>query len=436
MLDNNIFWIVVTFITLILEWIVLKKVIDYTSDKRFSNFKNNIIISIIIIFASGLTVIDIFPNCRIIIFIIVTIVFYKYSYYESTVKCVLVSLIYWMILLGIDAVSMSSIIWVNSLEGMDILIKKNIYRLEAITLSKGILIGLLFLYYRLKVKIDISKKDVIYILIPIITNIFSFLVIFQYIFEFNDINIIDSNQILIMSFLLLLSNISLILSLRKIIINNKLITESNIIKDKMKTQYSHYTNMKESQSKVRELHHDIKNHIACLKSRTLSNNNVNKYIDSIEKELDNYDKDFNTGNMILDIILNEKNKICKENNINIIVDINFSRCNFIDLIDVCSIFSNILDNAIEACTKVETCKREVILRGNIVNNIFIIRIENSKINKLNIKNNNIETDKKNKFLHGLGIRSVKNSVQKYNGEVAINYTENKFIMKIIIPLRE
>ncbi|MEN2259601.1 GHKL domain-containing protein (plasmid) [Paraclostridium benzoelyticum] len=44
------------------------------------------------------------------------------------------------------------------------------------------------------------------------------------------------------------------------------------------------------------------------------------------------------------------------------------------------------------------------------------------------------TDKKDKFLHGLGIKSIKQSVKKYNGEVVIDYTEDKFILNILIPI--
>lgn len=63
-----------------------------------------------------------------------------------------------------------------------------------------------------------------------------------------------------------------------------------------------------------------------------------------------------------------------------------------------------------------------------------MKVENSKINKINIKNNKFMTDKDNKFSHGLGISSIKNSVKKYNGETVINYTDDRFIIKILIPI--
>ena len=435
MLENTYIWTIITIFTIALEWIVLKKMLIHTSTPRVSKFKINIILFLVVLFMIFINLLNIYPDYRIIISIGITIIFYKYICDENFIKLITISLIYWMILLGIDSLSMSLIVWINSLESMSQLIGLSIYRLQAICLSKSILIVVSICYCKIRINIDISKRDIGYIFVPIITNIISFFVIYRYVIEIKDIHILNNKELIIISFLLVLSNICLILSIRKIIVDNKLIAEGNLIKEKMKMQDTHYINIQKDHMRVRQLHHDIKNHIACIKGVTQSNNYATNYISSIENELDRYDNSFNTGNIILDIILNEKSKICKESNIKILIDINnFDTCNFIDTIDVCSIFSNILENAIEACEKISDFKKEIILRGTIVNDFFVIRIENTKQNKVNIKENYIKTDKKDTYLHGLGIKSVKDSVSKYNGEVVIDYSENRFIMKIFIPL--
>lgn len=53
---------------------------------------------------------------------------------------------------------------------------------------------------------------------------------------------------------------------------------------------------------------------------------------------------------------------------------------------------------------------------------------------MKFKNNKIKTDKKDPNLHGIGIKSIKTSVQKYDGEVFIDYQDYKFIVKIYIPM--
>ncbi|MFQ9311269.1 MAG: ATP-binding protein, partial [Paraclostridium sordellii] len=226
-------------------------------------------------------------------------------------------------------------------------------------------------------------------------------------------------------------NIFLIVIINKIIKNMKYETEMKALNDKLDMQYNHYLSIQESQMKVRKLYHDINNHMACI--RKIQNKDVNEYIDSINEELKDYKDTFNTENMILDIILNEKKYLCDVNNIKLFCDINFSKCDFIEMIDVSSIFSNILDNAIEACKKVEDT-RYINIRGTIVKYYYIIKCENSKNKKIHIKNKKIITSKKDKFLHGLGLRSIKSSLNKYNGDLEILDEENKFIINIYIPL--
>lgn len=435
MLDNNYIWILITIAIIILELILLNKIIIHTSDIRVSKLNLNITLTLLILFMAYISLVNVYPEYRVIMIMGLTIIYYKYICYENKIKVIIIPLIYWMILLGIDALSMSITVWINSLDSMSLLMDTNIYRLQAIILSKCVLIILVIYYCRCRINVDISKRDIGYMLIPIISNTVSFVVIYRYISEVNNTYILRGKELVILSCLLIISNICLILSIRKSILDNKMIAEGNLIKEKMKIQYTHYINAQQDYMKVRQLHHDIKNHIICIKGVIQSNQDATNYIDSIEDELDIYDNSFNTGNMILDIILNENSKICKESNIKLLIDINnIEICNFIDTIDICSIFSNIFDNAIEACEKISDSNREINLRGTIVNNFFVIRMENTKQNKMNIKNNYIKTDKKDTYLHGLGIKSVKNSVSKYNGEVVIDYSENSFIMKVFIPL--
>ena len=80
--------------------------------------------------------------------------------------------------------------------------------------------------------------------------------------------------------------------------------------------------------------------------------------------------------------------------------------------DISNIFSNMLNNAIEACQK----------------------IENSKTNKIKRAGSRFITEKKDDFVHGIGIRSIETSAKAYDGDVVIDYDDDKFMIKILIPL--
>ena len=119
------------------------------------------------------------------------------------------------------------------------------------------------------------------------------------------------------------------------------------------------------------------------------------------------------------------------------MDIDFSECGFIEITDICSIFSNMIDNAIEACLKIKDSNidKKIKLRGTLVNRFFVIKCKNTKVNNVNSKNNKLITDKKDLFLHGIGIDSIRSSVKKYNGNVEINLDKNSFTMIIYIPIQ-
>ncbi|WP_243142622.1 ATP-binding protein [Paraclostridium sordellii] len=233
--------------------------------------------------------------------------------------------------------------------------------------------------------------------------------------------------------LVVASIIIIILLFRRVIKENKEKTKNELMKNKLDMQYEHYLSVQKSHMKVKKLYHDINNHICCIDNLKNNNKEVSEYINNLKDEIKSFKDNYNTGNMILDIILNEKKYLCDVNNIKLFCDINFSKCDFIEMIDVSSIFSNILDNAIEACKKVEDT-RYINIRGTIVKDYYIIKCENSKNKKIHIKNKKIITSKKDKFLHGLGLRSIKSSLNKYNGDLEILDEENKFIINIYIPL--
>ncbi|UDN62477.1 ATP-binding protein [Clostridioides sp. ES-W-0016-02] len=437
MIKSNLFWNIFIAMSFIIEWFVCKKILDYTSIQKISNKRINLYMIGIIIFANIFYFFDVIPNIRVIISVMIMIAFYKISYRVRLTKAILISLMYWMLLMGIDALSMSLTIWINSIDDMSQMLTENIYRIESIVSGKTILLLILFLYKTLKIKlnIEINKKTLTYVIIPIIANIASFFAIFEYIFNPKTSgSLIHNYQLLIISIMLLLSSIILILVAKKLQEYNALIAENNMIKNVLHNKNEYYEDIEKKHLKTRLLSHDMKNHILCIKTMVKKGIDVTSYLDDLQMEIQSNNILFNTGNFILDAILSEKKEVCDKNNIELKIGINFGHCEAIELIDVCHIFSNILDNAIEACKKIEEGSKVICVKGDVLQNFYLIRVENTKVNEIITKNGQIVTDKKD-ALHGLGIKSIKNSVNKYGGNVVIEYDDKKFVVKIAIPLR-
>ncbi|WP_315167626.1 ATP-binding protein [Metaclostridioides mangenotii] len=236
-------------------------------------------------------------------------------------------------------------------------------------------------------------------------------------------------------YLLVLVNILLISIFLNSIKSEREKVKAEFVNEKLDMQHRYYLTVKESQEKMRQVYHDMNNHMENIKSLKNSSEDVNKYINNIEDEVGTKNI-YNTGNVLLDIIFHEKSKACMVNNIDFNVGIDFNKCDFIEMIDISSIFSNLIDNAIEACNKIDdnNIEKYIIIKSTFIKGYYVVRCENSKINKVIIKSNKIFTTKKDKFLHGIGLDSIKSSIKKYNGELKIKDSEFKFIATIHIPV--
>ncbi len=325
----------------------------------------------------------------------------------------------------------------------------------ALNLGMNFLIVFTGIYFLDKIqKLYNYNKYLLYISLTITVNIFILVLLNVLISSSNDLyrivinNNIEYNNILYMSkissfieyvfpYILGITNIILIFIVANSMKSEKEKAKLELVNEKLDMQYKYYLMVKESQEKMKQVYHDMNNHMENIRSLKNSSEDVNEYINNIEDEVKNNKNIYNTGNALLDIILYEKSKECIKNNIDFNVGIDFSKCEFIDMIDISSIFSNLIDNAIEACNKIDdnNIEKYITIKGTFIKSYYVVRCENSKINKVIIKNNKILTSKKDKFLHGIGVDSIKSSIKKYNGELKIKNSEFKFITSIHIPFK-
>ncbi len=423
----------ITIVSSIIEIWACKKVFDYTSKIKTNSMKLNIsfLISIFVIIFTFYLNID--PNIRVLICIISTYSIYKFNYRVNFTKSLIVVFSYWMLLIGIDALAMLLTLFLNNLDSMNLLLEENFYRYESLFISKVFLFFMLFIYKTTFNSVKIGRKE-IYLSIPIVSNLLSFIIFYKCIFSFVNISASTKFDIMIMALLLTASNIALIVGIVKMLRDNKKYLELLKLQEKTNLEHNYYQNVKNNYIKTKELYHDMKNHLICIKEMSKNNYDTSNYIKNLEKKLDKYNNMFDTGNIALNIILKEKKELCMKKEIRFITGIDFTQCNFINEEDVCSIFSNAIDNAIEACDKIKEGNKSISLQGRLINNFFAIKISNTKSNTIIEKNKCLITSKKNKEFHGLGIKSIKNTLEKYSGTSTIEFTDTMFALNILIPL--
>ena len=94
--------------------------------------------------------------------------------------------------------------------------------------------------------------------------------------------------------------------------------------------------------------------------------------------------------------------------------------------DLCVIVSNLFDNAIEACEYVKRDEKDIFISMKSTDVLYVIKIVNSMEIKPVKKNHKYYTIKEDQDIHGIGLESVRASVEKYQGTLLLDYTENQF----------
>lgn len=98
--------------------------------------------------------------------------------------------------------------------------------------------------------------------------------------------------------------------------------------------------------------------------------------------------------------------------------------------DLCTVFSNLLSNAIASANQVEESREpEIIIRFMGGNSYFSITVSNSVME--------VDVDKKSKRKdrnHGHGIHNIKETVEKYNGNFEQNIEGDMFISSVYFPI--
>lgn len=428
-------WNIIDTITAYIDWIIFFSIMNLNGTKKISNIRYLLRVSIILFCMGLINISNMFPNTKIVLCIVTGILFCKFSYENSIAKSIIMNLLFWLELMFIEVISTGVVVMLNNLDSIQSILTGNIYRIQAIFISKILLFMELILLKYFKLSLEFKFKDVVLIGLPILSNIVSLLLVFGY--NFNQ-NIHSKSNLIVLAFTVLLmiaSSIMLLIVIGKIVKDDKLKLEYELINERINLSHKNYENMIQAQEKLRYVYHDLKNHMICMKSYD-TKEEIISYINNLEFQINDFENLRNTGNKTLDIILNDKIHLCKKYNIEFKDSINISKLNFIKENDICAIFANALDNAIEACINInDEIEKRIEVKATYINGFAVIKFINTKINDIKFTGDRIKTSKEDNKIHGIGLASIKYIVNKYDGEVVVNYSENEFILKIMIPIK-
>lgn len=202
------------------------------------------------------------------------------------------------------------------------------------------------------------------------------------------------------------------------------------------SQVAVYKMLTEQYRQSERLRHDMKNHIIAL-SALFQDKEWEKMGDYLKNMEGSGLEDGGemTGNKAVDALLYQKRKRAKEKNIKWECDVQMPKGYSINEFDLCVLFGNILDNALEACGRMQSGESCFIhIQARTVKKCFLIEIKNSV--DMAEKNTAGFSNKENPREHGIGLLNVSDVVHGYNGVWNIESEEGIFITSVLILLND
>lgn len=210
--------------------------------------------------------------------------------------------------------------------------------------------------------------------------------------------------------------------------------ELDAIKNVLDRQYAQYKQSRESIDVINRKYHDLKHQIAVLRAEDDPGRRT-AFLDGMEQEIMAYEAQNKTDNSVLDTVLTSKSLYCAKHQIELVCVADGALLNFMDVMDICTIFGNALDNAIEYELTIPN-KEKRMIRINVLSQkgFLVIRVENYFDGVLHLNDGIPPTTKQDQDYHGFGIKSIRYTAEKYGGSMKLSTQENWFRLNLLIPM--
>ncbi len=196
-------------------------------------------------------------------------------------------------------------------------------------------------------------------------------------------------------------------------------------------QHQMYQELQKKYAETCKVAHDIKRHVSSLRSLIETNGSddkAQKYLSELTEESDRLYPAIRNQNPMLEIILNTTMAKCKSSNIEFSMSIEDFEMPFISDMDMTTIFSNLFDNAIEACSEIAKSRRKIRIIMRAQMGLIVIKITNPCAD-FNISD--IKLGRSTKKNHsGIGLSNVRKAVEKYEGIMNVKKENNMFCVSI------
>lgn len=222
------------------------------------------------------------------------------------------------------------------------------------------------------------------------------------------------------------------------LIRTKVREREEILNTRNDMMEANYQGLEKAYAENQMLYHDYKNHMLSIRQliKEYRREDALEYIDAYISLTAKVNRRINSGSKILDIIVNSKFGEAKAKNIDFTCDVGYVGDTGITDIDMCALMANLLDNAIEACERIEGERAWICLKIVRRNDMLLIKLGNSIAAADALKRDFFQSKKDKQKIHGWGMKSVEKVLKKYDGSKEHYIGEKEFEIFINIPVEE
>lgn len=217
--------------------------------------------------------------------------------------------------------------------------------------------------------------------------------------------------------------------------DNQTKLEYELMKEKEKYSKESMEIIKRSNEELREFKHDLKNYLLPLQEamETMPQSEMAKVWEKINQKIEDVQTLIQTGNSYVDSMINTKITLARSEKVDVKCTI-LSKMEGIDDLEFCSVFGNLMDNAIEAERKVIE-KKEIIIFVEEKMGYLRLEIQNKIEKSVLNENSSLNTTKKDTSSHGIGHKSIKRTMQKVGGALKYYETGDLFCAEAVFPVK-
>lgn len=245
---------------------------------------------------------------------------------------------------------------------------------------------------------------------------------------------------LIISGLLLLLGLSLYFLADRTRSISETMEQKQIIEQLLSMQDVYYKELESQQKEIRSISHDMKSHLRYLNTILAQGQTerAQEYVKTIYQDVESAHSVVHCGNSVIDAILSNKLQGSEDFGIRLEFDLIIPPQLSVRDIDILILLGNLLDNAMEACKRleIEDGEKFIYVNARVQKGFLCIQVNNSYNGLLNLVENSYATVKTEKHFCGIGLSNIERIVNKYHGKLNITHTETVFSVLALLALDE